>query len=241
MMKKFLKIRRPMIKTFIKSLKSFPEADEIFNPWWEVDPENDIDDKGPIIRRQQLFQYLNERIGKAKYLLIAEAIGYQGGHFTGIPMTSERILLGGHAKKGILPEHVFSKIEPKRTSRPDLKPNGFSEPTATIVWGHIIQSNLNPKDFILWNAFPWHPFKPESGYLSNRTPTVSEFHAGAHILTQLIQITKIGNIIAVGEKSLKMLNKLEINCIKVRHPANGGATKYRKQFSNVLAQISKTN
>jgi len=224
-----------MINNFIESLKYSPKRDNVFNPWWETDSENDIDDKGPIIRRQQLFQYLNERIGKAKFLLVGEAIGYQGGHFTGIPMTSERILLGGHVEKGILPEHVFSGIEINRTSKPKLKRQGFTEPTGTIVWGHIIQSNLNPKDFILWNAFPWHPFKPESGYLSNRTPTVSEFHAGTHILTQLIQITKIGNIIAVGEKSLKMLNKLEINCIKVRHPANGGATKYRKQLTKIIS------
>jgi hypothetical protein len=55
------------------------------------------------------------------------------------------------------------------------------------------------------------------------------------ILTQLIQITKIGNIIAVGEKSLKMLNKLAINCIKVRHPANGGATKFRKQLTKIIS------
>ncbi|MBW2604594.1 MAG: uracil-DNA glycosylase [Deltaproteobacteria bacterium] len=224
-----------MINNFIESLKYSPKRADVFNPWWETDPENDIDDQGSKIRSRQLFQYLNERIGKAKYLLVAEAIGYQGGHFTGIPMTSERILLGGHAKKGISPEQVFSEIEPERTSRPDLKPNGFSEPTATIVWGHIIQSNLNPKDFILWNAFPWHPFKSESGYLSNRTPTAGEVQAGAPILTRLIQITKTENIVAVGEKSFNILDQLGIHCIKVRHPANGGATKFRKQLTKIIS------
>ncbi len=224
-----------MINNFIESLKYSPKRADVFNPWWETDPENDIDDKGPIIRRQQLFQYLNERLGKAKFLLVGEAIGYQGGHFTGIPMTSERILLGGHVKKGILPEHVFSGIEINRTSKPKLKPQGFTEPTGTIVWGHIIQSNLNPRDFILWNAFPWHPFKPKSGLLSNRTPNNREFQFGIGILTRLIQITKIGNIIAVGEKSFNILNQLGKNCKKVRHPANGGAGKYRKQLTKIIS------
>lgn len=224
-----------MINNFIESLKYSPKRADVFNPWWETDPENDIDDKGPIIRRQQIFQYMKERIGKAKYLLVGEAIGYQGGHFSGIPMTSERILLGGQKKRGILPEHVFSEIKPNRTSKVSLKPLGFSEPTATIVWGHIIQSNLNPKDFILWNAFPWHPFKFKIGRLSNRTPSNSEFQFGAYILTQLIQFAGIEDIIAVGEKSYSVLKQLGIKSIKIRHPANGGATKFRKQFSDVLA------
>lgn len=224
-----------MINNFIESLKHSPKRADVFNPWWEKDPEHDIDDRGAEIRRRQLCQYLSERIGSATYLLIAEAMGYQGGHFTGIPMTSERILLGGHVKKGIVPEHVFSEIDPERTSRPDVKPNGFSEPTATIVWGHIIQSHLNPMDFILWNAFPWHPFKPESGYLSNRTPSVGEFQAGAPILTRLMRITKTGHIIAVGEKSFNILDQLGIHCVKVRHPANGGATKFRQQLTNIIS------
>lgn len=228
-----------MLEFFLKLLKRSPKEDYIFNPWWEVDIENEIDNNGPKIRRQQLSQYIEERIEKAKYLLIAEAIGYQGGHFTGIPMTSERILLGGQAKRGILPEHVFTGIKAKRTSKPELKPLGFSEPTATIVWKHIIQSNLNPKDFVLWNAFPWHPFKPESGRLSNRTPFFKDFQSGIDILSELIQITKIKNIIAVGNKSFTSINQLGIKSKKIRHPANGGARAYKQQFDNVIRDFKK--
>jgi hypothetical protein len=223
-----------MIENFIKSLKSSPKKSGIFNPWWESDEEHDISAQAPAIRRRQLFHYLSERTGKAKYLLVGEAIGYQGGHFTGIPMTSERILLGGHKKRGILPEHVFTGIKPKRTSKTSLKPLGFTEPTGTIVWGETAQTNYSPKAFVLWNAFPWHPYKPGVGLLSNRTPASDELKAGTDILKQLVKIAGTEKIIAVGEKSYAILNQLGIRSIKVRHPANAGARKFRQQFSNCV-------
>ena len=226
------------IERFIKSLKNSPRVNGIFNPWWKSDKDNDISVLAPSIRRRQLFHYLAERVGKAKYLLLGEAIGYQGGHFTGIPMTSERILLGGLKKRGILPEHVFTGIKPKRTSKASIKPLGFTEPTGTIVWGHLFQSNLDPKDFILWNAFPWHPFKAELGFLSNRTPDDSDLKLGAEILTQLINLSDIKNIIAAGEKSYSVLSWLGVESTKVRHPANGGATLFKKQFDSAIQIFS---
>lgn len=218
---------------FIDALKAFSENGPVFNPWRQTDRVNDIDCSGASVRRRQLFQYLQERVGRATCLFVGEALGYQGGHFTGIPMTSERILLGGHAPKGILPQHVFTGLEPRRTSRTEIKPAGFSEPTATIVWGHLIQAGFDTRRFILWNAFPWHPFKPDAGPLSNRTPTQEELDMGGPILMDLIERTRPGTIIAVGEKAHAALNKLGVKARKVRHPANGGAGKFRRQVSRL--------
>ena len=47
-----------------------------------------IGPEAPAIRREQLRRYLDERIGHARLLLVAEAAGYQGAKFSGIAMTS---------------------------------------------------------------------------------------------------------------------------------------------------------
>src|SRR5438034_11521062 len=78
------------INDFLRLLKKSPSG-AVFNPWWEVDNENDIGRNAPAIRRNQLRAYLQERLRTATLAVIGEAVGYRGGHFSGIPMTSEQI------------------------------------------------------------------------------------------------------------------------------------------------------
>ncbi len=217
---------------FFKSLQAV-KLENVFNPWFCRDEENDIDSGSPAIRLLQLKQYLLER-KNAKYLLVGEALGYQGGHFTGIAMTSERILLGKMKHKSITPGHVFSGIEPHRTSMPSVKKDGFTEPTATIVWERLITSGFNMRDFILWNALPWHPYKPEKGILSNRTPSDNEFEKGKPVMLELLKSVNVAKVIAVGEKSRVQLGEMGIDASMVRHPANGGAPKFREQIIQVI-------
>ncbi len=220
------------MEKFINSLKS-KKSENVFNPWFCCDNENDINKNAPAIRLLQLKQYLEER-KKAKYLLVAEALGYQGGHFSGIPMTSERILLGKMSHKSITPEHVFSGIKPNRTSKPSVKRDGFTEPTATIVWERLIVSGFDMRDFILWNAFPWHPYDPKKGILSNRTPTDTELDKGKRVLNKLLDMVKVTKIIGVGEKARGIFLNSGINAQTVRHPANGGAGKFREQIIKAI-------
>src|SRR6266849_5344732 len=114
---------RNPVDNFLRLLKRSPSG-AVFNPWWEVDEENDIARAAPIIRRQQLRAYLQERLGSAKVAVIGEALGYRGGHFSGIPMTSERILLGQKKDGGIEPAQIFSSIKPRRTSKRQRCSNG---------------------------------------------------------------------------------------------------------------------
>lgn len=209
-------------------------AEAVFNPWGETDSLHDCDQQGPLVRTRQLQRYLSERLGRAKTLLLAEAIGYQGGHFSGIPMTSERLLLGGLQHKNLSPELVFTGLQPQRTSREELRPLGFTEPTATIVWGFLAERGIDPRSVVLWNAFPWHPYQPKKGLLSNRTPSNEELADGHRVLHRMLSLGQFEQIVAVGEKSFAQLQQLQIAAVKVRHPANGGAGKFRAQMSELL-------
>lgn len=222
-----------MPERFVAELGAYRSA-AVFNPWGESDPQHDRDRQGPQVRRRQLQQYLAERIGRAETLLLAEAIGYQGGHFSGIPMTSERLLLGGLQHKKLHAEMVFKGLEPQRTSRPELRQQGFTEPTATIVWGFLAEQGIDPRSVVLWNAFPWHPYQPQKGLLSNRTPKDDELAAGHRVLRQMLDLGQFKRIVAVGEKSFAQLQQLQITASKVRHPANGGAGKFRSQLLDLL-------
>jgi len=225
------------IEKFVRSLKQSPSG-AVFNPWWQVDKQNDVNRNAPEIRRKQLAAYLRKRLGKVKLVVIGEALGYRGGHFSGIPMTSERILLGKKRDSGIEPEHVFSTIKPRRTSKPRKCPDGFSEPTATIVWSRLLRLGLKPEQFVLWNAFPWHSFDPRRGSLSNRMPNKSERAAGLSVLKAFLDLFPGNEIVALGNVAASQLKELSVESHRVRHPASGGAKLFRQQIEKLVKKVS---
>jgi hypothetical protein len=225
------------VENFIRLLKKSPPG-AVFNPWWQVDKQNDIDRDAPEIRRKQLAAYLRKRLGKIKLVVIGEALGYRGGHFSGIPMTSERILLGKKKDVGIKPEQVFSSIKARRTSKREQCPDGFSEPTATIVWSSLLRLGLKPEEFVLWNAFPWHSFDPRRGMLSNRTPNKSEQSAGLSVLKAFLDLFPPDEIVPLGNVAASQLRELNIESYRVRHPASGGARLFRQQIARIVKKAS---
>ncbi len=222
------------INNLMSLLESSPESDSVFNPWYDVDPENDLSEESPKIRHRQLRQYLNERRRSAKYVLVGEALGYQGGHFSGMAMTSERILLNKLTHKGIRAEHVFTGIEPQRTSKPVVKADGFTEPTATIAWGTMLDLGIDPYDFVIWNTFAWHPWNPKKGRLSNRRPTDQELSFGFGALATFMQVFDGCTVIAVGKIAGANLVGIVDKIHDVRHPANGGAGQFREQVAALI-------
>jgi hypothetical protein len=225
------------IDSFLQLLKNSPSG-AVFNPWWQVDKQNDVGRNAPAIRRKQLAAYLRKRLGKIKLVLIGEALGYRGGHFSGIPMTSERILLGKKKDRGIEPEQVFSSIRACRTSEPRKCPEGFSEPTATIVWSTLLRLGLKPEQFVLWNAFPWHSFEPRRGMLSNRMPNKSERASGLSVLEAFLDLFPCNEIIALGNVAGSQLKELNAEIHQVRHPASGGAKLFRQQIAKTISRIN---
>ena len=199
-----------------------------------MDARNDIGRNAPAIRRAHLRAYLRERSGKARWVVIGEALGYRGGHFSGIPMTSERMLLGEVA--GIDPQRIFSGVAPRRTSKREISSHGFSEPTATIVWRTLLELGLCPEDFVLWNAFPWHSFNPRRGLLSNRTPNKSECAAGLPAL-------KAGeNCRCTAGKTGRRFPPRSSSSLRRRKafsPTNGGDCCKERQFLNRRLGLGK--
>jgi hypothetical protein len=241
---------RKQLDKFLRLLKASPSG-AVFNPWWQIDEENDIGPHSPAIRRKHLAVYFRERLGKSRLAMVGEALGYRGGHFSGIPMTSERILLGRQkdvvaalcerrnllerADNGRRPAlQILSGIKARRTSKPSVCPDGFSEPTATIVWGALLKPGVLPDEFVLWNAFPWHSFDPRRGLLSNRMPNKSEQLSGRPVLKAFLELFACEQIVALGKTAAAQLEQLGVNARCVRHPASGGAKLFRQQIAKIV-------
>jgi len=241
---------RNQLDNFVRLLKASPSG-AVFNPWWEVDAQNDIGPNAAVIRRKQLSLYLRERLGNARLAIIGEALGYRGGHFSGIPITSERILSGKHPHivaalsqrrnlqvsrdRGRRPPlQILASIKPRRTSKPIVCQDGFSEPTATIVWGALLKIGVLPDEFVLWNAFPWHSFDPRHGPLSNRMPNKSEQLSGLPVLKAFLELFACEQIVALGKIAAAQLKELGVDAHCIRHPASGGAKLFRRQIAQIV-------
>ena len=223
---------------FVEGLREAPRSQGtgLFNPWYDTD-DHDLDELAPEQRRLQLLAYLLAR-RNAPLVLIAEALGYQGGRFSGIAMTSERMLLGHHAT--VRPEDVLpvgfpirrtsgSKGLPSRASRQ----HGFTEPTATTVW-RALRRELDPFKFVLWNSVPWHPHRQGNG-LSNRAPSTVEQAAGLCHVRRLLDLFPGAKVVAIGNKAQTSLAGL-VDTHHLRHPANGGSSEFNRGVQRLVKQ-----
>ena len=218
------------ISSFIDTLSAYRRFC-VFNPWGEEDAALDVPGAAAV-RRRQLSLYLARRIGRARIVFMAEACGYQGGRFSGIAMTCERMLLSRHP--AVTAEMILGEAG-TRTSRADsplpLKETqrrcGFNEPTDTVVWGAAAEAGLLPEEFLLWNIFPFHPYQ-KGNPLTNRTPTEAELADGLSFAKIFLELAGTVQIFAVGKKSEETLATAGFNVIGLRHPANGGARQFRE-------------
>lgn len=223
------------IKVFIDRLKEY-SAPGVFNPWRDYDPSCDIGPQAPAIRCANLQRYLELR-KNAHYLFIAEGLGYQGGHFSGIAITSERILLGHHPD--VNPKNVLGEWEYCRTSNPESallnnsqKQKGFNEPTDTVVWNALNKHGLAAFDVILWNIFPFHPHK--EALLTNRTPSNAELDEGIEYAKLLLELVPDLKIVAIGQKAATTLQRYGVPCTAVPHPSMGGANRFKAAVAQLF-------
>lgn len=186
---RFSATRNQLVDAYLASLATY-EGHDVYNPWRDYDPRYDISEEAAKWRLDNLKAYLLPRLGRALHIIVAEAAGYQGCRFTGIPITCERMLLGFH---NVVDPTMISPSTLYRTSHPTSmyidkaiqRDKGFNEPTDTVVWKGIVENHLDPYDVLLWNMFPFHPHKVEQA-LSNRTPTSQELQCGWQYVKDLL-------------------------------------------------------
>ena len=224
-------------EVFLEKLQAY-HSPLVFNPWSEFDTSCDIGEAAPKMRSANLLRYLEMR-QQAHYLFIAEALGYQGGHFSGIAITSERILLGQHPD--IAPESVLGDWDYQRTSAADSpllnrtqQLKGFNEPTDTVVWNALNKHGLAARDVILWNIFPFHPYK-EGKLLSNRTPSKTELDQGIVFAKMLLEMVPGMQVVAIGQKAADTLQRYGVDCVAVPHPSMGGANRFKAAVADLFA------
>ena len=198
------------INTFVNSLSECESQENLFNPFKDVCPINDIPD-APKIRCDNLKTFLEAQLrNKPKYLWIAEAPGYNGSRRSGVFLVSEKHFeeVSKKIKSGSF--SIATKTEPKIAV------------SVKVMWNLMKELPEFPLTF---NALPFHPFKKDN-ILSNRTPNKSEIQKNLHYLKTFIDWFKPEEIIAIGRKAESALQNLNIDFHYVRHPAQGGQTEF---------------
>ena len=158
---------------------------------------------------------------KPEHIFIGESPGYRGCRITGIPFTSEYIL-------------VNNKLFGVNNGYKIVNENNLhKENTATIIWQYFEKSKLVP---FFWNAFPFHPHKIENTE-SNRKPSRHELDIGKMCLKKLTTIFNVRHFVSIGKIANKILNETNIDNICIRHPSNGGKNDFILGMNKLLQEV----
>ena len=211
---------RASFEDFVNQLAIVEVDDDAFNQYAEGSESN-------AVRRNNLGLYLRQMAElEPRVMLVGEAPGYQGCARSGVPFTSDAILLD--PPEGV---PIFGADSGFRMAPEFDKPR--KEPSATIVWETIATGGLVP---LIWSAFPFHPHKPGQP-LSNRAPRASEVALGEEFLVELLNEFKPEMVVAVGNTADRSLTNLEVEHMKVRHPSQGGKADFVAGFLAVVDAV----
>ncbi len=210
------------IDSFILQLATAAPLPHVTNHYAHVEGDG-VTSEANRARRANLRLYLRQMMARRpSFLLVGEAPGYRGCRVTGVPFTNKHLLLGEWSK-GFLKKDGFRIVEEGN----DLPRR---EATAAIMWQTLQNLGFLP---LLWNAFPFHPHRPQEP-LSNRRPTRRELDIGGSYLQGLIEIFGPERVVAVGNCAAESLARLEIAHTKVRHPSHGGKRAFIEQLTALL-------
>jgi len=199
-------------------LLSAYQGPAVFNQYRDWQSGLDRPD-APALRRANLQCYL-EAFAQAAYVLVGEAAGYAGCRFSGVPFTGEAQLVGPQ------PLGWASAANVAQTSLGEP----WQERSAQVVWS-ALGSRM---DCVLWNAFPWHPFKHAP--LSNRRPSLGELRQAAAGLRHFLSLYPNAEVVAIGRVSQVALQALDVQARYIRHPSHGGNQAFYASVASLPRQ-----
>ena len=221
---------------FLEILAAGPgDRSLVFNPWRDHD-ERDRSPRraAPEQRLNNMDAYLQAREHSARVVLLGEAPSHRGCRFTGIAFCSEVELVH---KKDLVAREALALTSAQAATKP------MRERSAAVIWDELDRAGC-AREVVLWNAFPWHPFRlaadeaGPSGPSSNRKPRLVEVEQGRAALDALLScFTHDLAIFAVGKVAEDALRRWdEARCTGyIRHPAQGGESRFRAQFRDAIA------
>ena len=228
------------IDRFIGLLRRGPGDNRwVFNPWRDHDERDHAPRREmPALRVANMAAYLEARRRTARVILLGEAPSHRGCRFTGIAFCSEVELV---KKAALVARAPLTLTSAQSATKP------MRERSAAVIWDELERNGCSHQ-VVLWNAFPWHPYREPAqagratvgpcGPSSNRKPRTVEVEEGREPLAALVRcFTHPLEIFAIGKVAEEALGRWHgVACTGyIRHPAQGGESRFRAQFREQVA------
>lgn len=206
--------------SLLASLRAVPSGDGVFNLYRDEYPELDVPGAAHL-RCGNLRGLLASRPLPVPLLVVVEAPGWRGCRFSGIPITSEALLMQ--------PGFPWA-------GTPTRRDGPLGEQSATIF--HRAMAGFHHA-VLVWNTFPFHPHRPGEP-CSNRTPSRKEQHLGLPFLERVLAWSRPTQCAAVGRIAERALSDLGVAHTPIRHPAQGGAADFSRGMAALLGAMHET-
>jgi len=208
------------VTRYVCDLASVPSSDVLTNFY----SYRDLDSAR---RRINLELYLSAALArKPRLVLVGEAPGYRGTRRTGVPFTSERQLADPVRCLQIL----GCTTPPEKDSSREV---ARSEATSTVMWRTLDELRT---PVLLWAAVPFHPHRALQS-ASNRRPSSHEIELGLRFVHQLLRKACPARVVALGAVAQIALQHAGIDAVRIRHPARGGATEFRRGLIEAIRTL----
>lgn len=210
---------RHSVDAIVERLAALPGKANLFNPYDAFDAEIEGAD-APVTRRRNLQRYLAAIADRGvNDLWLGEAPSRFGARRTGVPFTGDGRLADLSERLGLDPPLA-------RATRGTL-PTPESG-TSRQIW-NAIPASLP----LLWNAVLFHPHRGVLP-LRNRAPTWTELAEHREVLEMVVTICAPRRILCIGRVAQRAAEELGLPATYVRHPAQGGAVRFREGVTAFL-------